>query len=169
LARESLAASWDVPSGRVLSNAGLIALAKRRPSDAKDVARVGGLQGRAMHYANTFLAAIRRGENDGDVPEADRPAFAREVVASAEIHARREREKRLGAWRQRESAERGVDLQVVIPGHVLADLVRFRPRDVDELARIPGIGRVRVDRYGAALLAVLDESDAAGRGTDESA
>jgi superfamily II DNA helicase RecQ len=39
----------------------------------------------------------------------------------------------------------------------LADIVARRPRTLDEMAEVPGVGRSRVERYGAAILRLLGD------------
>lgn len=155
--REAAAATANVPVGRVVSNDSLLAAAKARPGSVHELKRVARLYDKGAALAPQLLAAIRRGEAAGDVPESERATFVREAPTGSEIAARRARESALTTWRQRESAARGVDPQVVLPGHVLADLVRLAPRGLEELAAVPGFGAVRVARYGEALLALLDE------------
>jgi ATP-dependent DNA helicase RecQ len=43
---------------------------------------------------------------------------------------------------------------VIFHDATLIEVVRRRPASLDALAGIPGIGRSKLDRYGAALLAV---------------
>ena len=57
----------------------------------------------------------------GSVPEADTAAPPR--PDKAVVAERRAREKRLSAWRRKEAAARGVDEQVILPGHCLQDFV----------------------------------------------
>jgi ATP-dependent DNA helicase RecQ len=63
----------------------------------------------------------------------------------------------------------GVPAYVVLGDAGLAALARDMPRDEAGLLRVPGIGKVKVERYGAALLTALadaaDEADSAD-GTD---
>jgi ribonuclease D len=68
---------------------------------------------------------------------------------------RRAREKRLSGWRRAEAQARGVDEQVVLPGHCLSDLVALDDIGPDAVARVPGLGPKRAVRYGATLSALL--------------
>jgi ATP-dependent DNA helicase RecQ len=76
----------------------------------------------------------------------------------------------LRAWRLAEARRQEVPPYVIFHDATLIDVARCRPTARDALARIPGIGRNKLDRYGAALLAVVAEAarnDAASRPCDE--
>ncbi len=83
--------------------------------------------------------------------------------------AARARFERLRAVRLELARTQGVPAYVVLGDAGLAALARDLPRDEAGLLRVPGIGRVKVERYGAALLAALaDAADETGSadGTD---
>jgi ATP-dependent DNA helicase RecQ len=51
----------------------------------------------------------------------------------------------------------GVPAYVVLPDRTLWELVASKPRSTDELRAVNGIGPVKVEKYGAAFLALLAE------------
>jgi ATP-dependent DNA helicase RecQ len=53
------------------------------------------------------------------------------------------------------AAERGLPAFCVFPDAVLRQLSSSRPQDEGELAKVPGIGRKKLEQYGEALLKVL--------------
>ncbi|MBW8269546.1 DNA helicase RecQ [Caldovatus aquaticus] len=65
----------------------------------------------------------------------------------------------LRAWRRSEAQAQGVPAYVVALDRTLAEIAARRPRTLDELAEVPGIGRSRVERYGKAILAILEGAD----------
>ena len=67
----------------------------------------------------------------------------------------------LKAWRSREARAAGVPAYVIFHDTTLAALAEARPRNERELLAVPGLGPVKVSRYGAAVLAVLAEADRA--------
>jgi ribonuclease D len=152
--REREAERRDVPPHRVVPNEVLLEIARRRPTTGADVARVRGVPAstaRALidEMAHALSAA-------GDVlPEAERARLQRPRIPTAVHRARRERESRLIAWRRDVATRRGVDQQVVLPGHCLKDAAESEPGGLDDLARIPGIGAFRVERDGEAILRTL--------------
>jgi ribonuclease D len=72
--------------------------------------------------------------------------------------ARRLREQRLTKWRREAAKTRGVDEQVVLPGHCLQDLADLDVPSRAAIAAVPGLGAFRVERDGDALLAALAEA-----------
>jgi len=69
----------------------------------------------------------------------------------------RERFERLREVRSALSREAGVPAYVVLDDAGLAAMARDVPRDPEALLRVPGIGRVKLERYGEAFLRVLTE------------
>ena len=63
--------------------------------------------------------------------------------------------QRLTKWRKDEAKRRGVDEQVILPGHCLQGLADLEDLTLDAIAHVPGIGVFRADRDGPALIAVL--------------
>lgn len=62
---------------------------------------------------------------------------------------------RLMRWRRSTARAAAVPLAVVLPDTVLEDLVRLAPSDRDDLAKVPGLGIIKANRYGTALLDAL--------------
>jgi ATP-dependent DNA helicase RecQ len=62
---------------------------------------------------------------------------------------------RLKAWRSGQAREQSVPAYVIFHDSTLAAIAAERPRDLDALAGISGIGAKKLERYGAALLEVL--------------
>jgi ATP-dependent DNA helicase RecQ len=60
----------------------------------------------------------------------------------------------LRAWRLDEARRQELPPYVIFHDATLIEVARRRPTSLDALAQIPGIGRSKLDRYGAALLAV---------------
>ncbi|QLH73757.1 DNA helicase RecQ [Rhodopseudomonas palustris] len=63
----------------------------------------------------------------------------------------------LKAWRSEVAKARGVPAYVVLHDATLDGLAAAKPRTLDELRGIAGIGDKKLDHYGAALLAVIGE------------
>jgi ribonuclease D len=156
--RETAARKWNVPPFKVLGNETLITLAKKRPKGAQEIRAVRGLdRGRGAALVGELFSAIQRGARDGDIPADERASFVTPAPQPPreQIEARRAREHRLTAWRRAEAKRRGVDEQVVLPGHCLQELADRAPATAEELATIGGIGRVRVERDTDAILSAL--------------
>jgi len=59
-------------------------------------------------------------------------------------------------WRREQARLQGVPPYVVFHDRTLVEVVARRPRSLEELAGIGGVGQAKLDRYGAALLESLD-------------
>lgn len=129
------------------------------------------------------IGALQRGEGDRAglalVPERARPILRGEttvmlredVVEAAPRRASRKAPRdeqalpvpsgpfeALRAWRASEAKTQGVPPYVIFHDSVLQDLAAIRPRSRDDLALIKGVGASKLDRYGDAVLRVLQES-----------
>jgi ATP-dependent DNA helicase RecQ len=58
----------------------------------------------------------------------------------------------LRQWRLELSREQGVPPYVILHDATLVALSVERPSNLEELAKIPGVGRSKLDRYGQAIL-----------------
>ena len=163
--REDKARKLDVPPYKVLGPDVLFAIAKAKPRTNVDLGRIKGATSghRARSLAPAILEAVAAGHADGGViPDAERAMLERPRPPNTVIKARRGREGRLTSWRKAEAKKRGVDEQVVLPGHCLQDLADLPDHaTLDAIAAVPGIGAFRVERYGAAIQAALAAPDVA--------
>jgi DNA helicase-2/ATP-dependent DNA helicase PcrA len=66
--------------------------------------------------------------------------------------------ERLREWRAGTASEAKVPAYVVFTDATLVAMAETLPRDVAALARIPGVGPTKLDRYGQAVLAILVDS-----------
>jgi len=64
----------------------------------------------------------------------------------------------LRAWRLEEARRQELPPYVIFHDTTLIEVARRRPGSLDALAEIPGIGRSKLDRYGAALLAIAADA-----------
>jgi ATP-dependent DNA helicase RecQ len=52
--------------------------------------------------------------------------------------------------------EQGVPPYVVLHDTTLREIALHKPRCLDELAELPGIGVAKLERYGAGILAIVE-------------
>ena len=64
----------------------------------------------------------------------------------------------LRQWRLEEARRQEVPPYVIFHDATLIEVARRRPTSIRDLAEIPGVGSSKLDRYGAALLAVVAEA-----------
>jgi ribonuclease D len=153
--REAIAELWDTPPFKVAGNETLLFLAQRKPACLDELRRIKrGISPRLADCGERLLTAIATGLTEGAVPATDLAVEGRLDRAAAA--ARRAREKRLSAWRRAEAQARGLDEQVILPGHCLAELVALETADLRSVAEIRGLGTKRYERYGATLRALLE-------------
>jgi len=62
---------------------------------------------------------------------------------------------RLKAWRLEQARAQSVPAYVILHDSTLEEIARGRPRDMEALAAVAGIGVKKLERYGAALLELL--------------
>ena len=60
-------------------------------------------------------------------------------------------------WRREQARQQGVPPYVVFHDRTLVELAACRPSDLEALSGVGGIGAAKLERYGEALLAVLQE------------
>ncbi|MGO3147052.1 MAG: DNA helicase RecQ [Leucobacter sp.] len=91
----------------------------------------------------------RAGSRSGGGTPKRSAAAAELSIEQAEVF------ERLRAWRVAEAREQGVPGYVVFGDTTLAALAAHQPTDDEGLLAISGIGQVKLERYGAAVLSVL--------------
>lgn len=64
----------------------------------------------------------------------------------------------LRALRRRLAEEQGLPPYVVFHDSTLREMVQRQPRSLAELAQVPGVGKVKLERYGAAFLREIQQS-----------
>ena len=93
----------------------------------------------------------------------DPPRIATAAVAAAGVGGGSELSpadealfERLRAWRRETAAAASVPAYVVLADKTLRALAAARPAAGDELAAVPGIGPAKLERYGPALLELME-------------
>jgi ribonuclease D len=147
-ARERLARQLDLPPARFIANEILLALAGDRPRGRDAVAR---LLGARAEHAEHFLAALERAEARSDAPAEQLARLSPLPPSMAELTRRKRRKAALMEFRDKQAKERGVDVQVVLPGHCITDLVDLPNLDAEALRSVPGLGACRIERYAKQL------------------
>lgn len=78
------------------------------------------------------------------------PSTADEAVVAA-----------LRRWRSQRAQDDAVPAYVVFTDATLTAIAEARPRTLDELAALPGVGPVKLDRYGGSVLGILADPGSA--------
>lgn len=156
--RESLASADDVPPFRIARNELLVDLARRKPTSEREIRRLCG-RDRAVRRAPEWQQAIARGLDDEPEPKPVAPP------PPPDLAERKALERSLTAWRRERAEERGVDPQVVVPGHcmehVASSVLEARRGGAglaQTLASIEGFGAFRVARYADSLARLVSDT-----------
>jgi len=92
-----------------------------------------------------------RAARDGE----PRQALRRDFSTSLAQGESQELFERLRALRKRLASEHGVPPYVIFNDATLRAMVLLRPQTEEELLEVPGVGKVKLERYGQAFLAEL--------------
>jgi DNA helicase-2/ATP-dependent DNA helicase PcrA len=109
--------------------------------------------GRRNRTPSRFLDGLRPGWREARAARA-KPAASHYQFADADpalVEALRE-------WRRGVARDAGVPAYVVFGDETLRNIAAQRPDSIQGLSRIPGLGPGRLDRYGAAVLALCATS-----------
>jgi DNA helicase-2/ATP-dependent DNA helicase PcrA len=87
--------------------------------------------------------------------------FVKELGVTLEPDSRVARDwtpvgEKLRAWRRERAREDGVPPYVVFHDSVLHQIADARPSSIGELSQIPGVGPAKLERYGEAVLALVE-------------
>lgn len=142
----------DVPMGRMLSNAAIVALATRPPSTLRELSKAVGVRGafvrehgeEVLALVRELVAKWRAGELESEPEER-----------GAADPARRKRAEALKAWRSEKATQRRVTPSVVLPNPLLDELAAAPPPSIDALGGLHWFGEKRVRLYGEELIALL--------------
>ena len=148
-ARETLAVKVDRPPFMILGNEVLVALAVLKPRDSNSILTVRGCTVNVVRRAGeAILAAVERGLA---VPDAELPV-RRPNPRPRVSGAVQRRSEALRAWRVEAAKLAELDAGVIFPQRLIDRLAHEPPRDLEELARVEGVGRWRAELFGAELL-----------------
>jgi ATP-dependent DNA helicase RecQ len=104
-------------------------------------------------------ALAHREELEMPLPEPGaRPAASGAAAVESLEGEARERFEALRAWRLETAQREGLPSYMVFSNRTLAALAQARPTTGDALLAIPGIGPAKHERYGTAVLAILEQT-----------
>jgi ATP-dependent DNA helicase RecQ len=125
---------------------------------------------------NEAFGALKLTESSRGVLKGESPVMLREQTGGRAPRAKSRRGDLVGApaprvsvgdpdlfaalktWRSEVARSRGVPAYVVLHDATMDGIAAARPRTLDELRRIPGIGDKKLEHYGAALLALVNRT-----------
>ncbi|MBO9475971.1 DNA helicase RecQ [Shimia sp. R11_0] len=146
--RRALAESAKVPAYVIFPDRTLAEMAEVRPSNLDDMARVSGVGAKKLaNYGDAFLEVING--------EAAQMHPSRRKIAGREDAGLYD--QLLEAQSELMRGPDGIDKPMSCPAGLLAKVASHKPRTEQDMARL--LGDRRADRFGAAFLDVLRQSE----------
>ncbi|MDD2900611.1 MAG: HRDC domain-containing protein [Desulfuromonadaceae bacterium] len=142
----------DRPPFKVLSADTLIEVAECRPGSLYELSLVKGMtSGQLQRHGSGILSAVEQGLA---TPESRLPRFPRN--GKKEVLERvKERLKNLKAWRERYSAELGLDPGLLAPNWLLEAIADTESATQEELDVVPGMREWQKRLFGKDLARIL--------------
>ena len=149
--RRALAEAQRVPAYVVFPDRTLIEMAERRPRNLDEMAGISGVGAKKLErYGSAFLEVIA-----GAPPPPMHPA--RRKLAGRDAGAVFDRLEAAQATLSR--GEDGTAKPLSCTRATLRHIAERRPDNLSTLARIPGMDAARLERFGAAFLAAIEEGE----------
>ncbi len=99
-------------------------------------------------------APIARTRRDASAQAGGAPATGDLSDAAAAVFAQ------LRGWRAQQAKVQAIPPYVIFHDSVLREIAAVHPSSIDELAQVKGVGASKLQRYGAAVLAILSAGNA---------
>jgi len=151
--REEEAARRDVPLFRVLSNDGVVGIAKTPPRNIKDLAAIKGMGWKlAKRYGDVILSALGAVEGtelETKVAKVSPQERRRRRVARENLDAMRD-------WRKRAAKELGLPSERLMHRRHLEAITKALPRTAAELEKVVVLNDWQRQEFEASLLATLE-------------
>lgn len=150
--REDLARAADRPPFKILNEDTLLRIAQGLPRDAATLGAIAGVTPRVLgRWGSAILDAVERALAlpDAELPVLPRPR--RPTISGATSR----RIEKLRRWRAAATERIGLEPGVVLPNRLITAIAEAAPRTLEELARIDGVRRWRVETLGPELLAAM--------------
>jgi ATP-dependent DNA helicase RecQ len=148
--RRALAEVAGVPAYIVFTDKTLIEMAERRPTSLDEIAQITGVGAAKLdRYGLAFLQVINGAGQDTPHP-------VRRKLASGDDGALYDALEAIARGLERGAA--GSDKLLTLSPGVLRDIATRKPATLSALSRIKGMDETRLDRFGTALLDVLQQN-----------
>ena len=142
----------EVPAYVVFNDRTLEELVRRAPSTPAELAAVPGIGAAKLErYGADLLRAVREACAEGPVDSG----FSLGVGARPRPEPSDPDYRALAVWRRTRAEREEVPPFRVFGNRTLDAIARARPRTLDELAAVPGVGPAKLEAYGEEVLGVL--------------
>jgi ribonuclease D len=150
--REALARAADRPPFKILNEDALLRVAQATPRDAATLGTIPGITQRVVaRWGGPLLDAVERALVLDETALPVLPRHKRPVISGATSR----RIDRLRRWRADATERVGLDAGVLLPNRLITAVAEAAPRTLDELGRVEGVRRWRVETFGSELLAAM--------------
>ena len=145
--RRALAEAGRVPAYVIFPDRTLIEMATKRPATLDAMSAISGVGAKKLdRFGAAFLEVIRGEATPAPHPSRRKLAGQQSGALFDLLEAEQLRLSR---------GEGGLDAFMTCSGGTLAKIADQRPRDLDALGRIAGMGRAKLERFGKAFLDVI--------------
>ncbi len=145
--RRALAEAARVPAYVIFTDRTLIEMAERRPRTLDQMAEISGVGAKKLEsYGQTFLEVILV------APLPDMHPARRRLAGSG---AGEVFDRLIEIQAELSRGEEGTGKYLSCTPTTLRKIAEMKPRTLSELARVPGMGDLKVERFGPAFLDVL--------------
>jgi len=150
--REQLARAADRPPFKILNEDTLLRMAQTLPLDPAGLGAIPGITPRVLgRWGAALLDAVERALALGDSELPVLVRHKRPVIPGAMSR----RIDTLRRWRAGAVEQVRLEPGVLLPNRLISVIAEAGPRTLDELARVEGVRRWRVETFGPALLEAL--------------
>ena len=151
--RDVHARQLDRPLFKVLGNESILRIAKARPTSRGALQDVKGVSSYASNRMGTeILAAVRLGIEREKAPP--RPPKKSDPAKKLD-HTAQKRLGRLRDWRGRVADKARLTTLAILPNYAMFEVARVRPRTLDDLECVAGVGRCRTEKWGNEILKLV--------------
>lgn len=150
--REQLARAADRPPFKILNEDTLLRVAQSLPRDLAALGTLPGVTPRVLgRWGGNILEAVERALalDDRELPVL--PRHTRLSIPGAMSR----RIDKLRRWRASATEQVGLEPGVLLPNRLITAIAEAAPRTLEDLARVEGVRRWRVETLGDGLLAAL--------------
>ena len=154
--RDEKARRRNLPLFKILANAPIMEIVKKKPKSKMDLSSIPGLSARQIRTLGPSI--LKRTEQAMNTEEDEIPAFpkTRRRQVDRKVSGR---VKALKIWRERCAREMGLDDGSLVCTNAQIDAIAFIfPRGQEELAAVPGLRVWQRELFGREICALLQDS-----------
>ena len=150
LYRDRQAQAANLPAFKIIGNQSLVEIALAAPLDRDALLATGALSHRQLErHAASLLEAVKRGLSAPPMRRQRLPRPDERYLNRIEA---------LRNWRKHTAQGLGVESDIILPRDLLHQLAEQDPRELADLQTTLGESPWRFQRYGEAILAVLEKT-----------